>query len=87
MERYSKFSKEVKIEACEKYHNGKGSFKSIAKEIGCNQETMIRWYYSYMQQGDSTFTCQFFFISVHTIPPMFCINIRHLLNALTHLIY
>lgn len=34
MGRKPKFSKEVKIKACEDYKNGKGSFESIASEIG-----------------------------------------------------
>lgn len=55
MGRNPKFSKEVKIGACEKYHDGKSSFDSIAKEIGCNKEVVRRWYYKYIQHGSSAF--------------------------------
>mgnify|MGYP003307785520 CR=1 FL=1 len=44
MGRKAKFSKEVKITACEKYKNGKGSFVSIANEVGCAVEVLRKWY-------------------------------------------
>lgn len=44
MGRHTKYSKEVKVEACEKYLSGKGSFISIANEIGCRKEVVRRWY-------------------------------------------
>lgn len=50
-----KFSKEVKIEACEKYHSGSSGFVSIAKEVGCHEETLRRWYFKYIQHGSSVF--------------------------------
>ena len=55
MGRKAKFSKEVKITACEKYRNGKGSFNSIANEVGCAREVLRRWYYDYINHGDSIF--------------------------------
>jgi transposase-like protein len=55
MGRKQKFSKEIKIKACEKYYNGKGSFKSIAKEVGCNESVLRRWYYAYKEHGSSIF--------------------------------
>ncbi len=55
MGRKPKFSKEVKIKACEDYKNGKGSFQSIAFDIECSKETLQRWYYRYLSQGPSVF--------------------------------
>lgn len=55
MGRKPKFSKEVKIEACENYKKGKGSFRSIAKSLGCNNETFRRWYLTYLNHGPSAF--------------------------------
>lgn len=55
MGRRPKFSKEVKIEACEKYRRGEGSFISISNEIGCNKEVLRQWYYVYMEHGPSVF--------------------------------
>jgi len=55
MGRYPKFSKEIKIEFCEKVRDGKGSFRSIAKEIGCSKSTLCKWYYTYLQHGPSAF--------------------------------
>jgi transposase-like protein len=49
------FSREVKIEACEKYHNGNSSFISIAKEVGCGKTTLREWYFKYLQHGASAF--------------------------------
>lgn len=55
MGRNTKFSKEVKIEACKKYHNGEDSFSRIAKDIGCNEGVLRRWYYKYIEHGASVF--------------------------------
>lgn len=55
MGRKLKFSKEVKIEACEKYINGHSSFDSIAKEVGCNRELLRQWYLKYTIHGSSVF--------------------------------
>ena len=55
MVRKSKFRKEVKINACEKYKAGKGSFGSIAKEVGCAESVLKKWYYDYIDHGDSIF--------------------------------
>jgi transposase-like protein len=53
--RKPKFSKEVKIEACERYINGHGSFESIAKEVGCNRERLRQWYLKYRIHGPMAF--------------------------------
>ena len=45
MGRKAKFSKEIKIKACEKYRKGKGSFKSISEEIGCGKAVFYKWYH------------------------------------------
>ena len=55
MGRKAKFSKEVKIEACEKYRNGKGSFISISKDVGCDSNVLRKWYYDYINHGASVF--------------------------------
>ena len=55
MGRKSKFSKEVKIAACEKYKAGKGTFGSIAKEVGCAESVLKKWYHDYINHGDSIF--------------------------------
>ena len=55
MGRKSKFSKEVKINACKKYKAGKGSFGSIAKKVGCAEPVLKKWYYDYINHGDSIF--------------------------------
>jgi transposase-like protein len=49
------FSKEEKVKACEKYHSGKYSYGSIAKEIGCSRESIRRWFFRYLQYGPSAF--------------------------------
>lgn len=55
MGRKAKFSKEVKIKACEKYKAGKGSFGSIAKEVGCDKAVFYKWYHDYVNHGESVF--------------------------------
>lgn len=55
MGRKAKFSKEIKITACEKYRNGKGTFYSIANEVGCAREVLRRWYYDYLNHGELIF--------------------------------
>ena len=55
MGRKSKFSKEVKINACKKYKAGKGTFGSIAKEVGCSKAVFLKWYHDYINHGDSIF--------------------------------
>ena len=55
MGRKAKFNKEVKIAACEKYKKGKGSFKSISEEIGCDKAIFYKWYHDYVNHGESVF--------------------------------
>lgn len=55
MGRKPKFSKEVKIKACEDYDNGKLSFDKIAKEIGAHKEAVRKWYLTYKEHGPSAF--------------------------------
>lgn len=55
MGRKPKFSKEVKIKACERYRKGLGSFGSIAKEVGCTEWVMRNWYYTYRAYGSEAF--------------------------------
>jgi len=60
MGRKPKFSKEIKVKACENYIKGNGSFKSIAMEVGCNKERLRQWYLTYTIHGPSAFdtSCQ-----------------------------
>ena len=55
MGRKSKFSKEVKVRACESYNNGHGSFKSIAREVGCSRERIRQWTLDYHIHGPMAF--------------------------------
>lgn len=48
-------SKEIKIEACQDYKSGKGSFKSIADKIGVSAITIQQWYSAYKFHGISSF--------------------------------
>jgi transposase-like protein len=50
-----KYSKEIKIKACEDYENGNGSFESIAKSIGTHLGTVRCWYLKYKEHGSSAF--------------------------------
>lgn len=55
MVRKPKFSKEIKIKACEEYKSGKGSLVSIAKSIGIGHATVRQWYLTYQIYGDKAF--------------------------------
>ena len=55
MGRKPKFSKEVKVQACKDYHNGQGSFKSIAGSIGAYKLAVRRWYLRYKIHGYNAF--------------------------------
>lgn len=55
MGRKAKYSKEVKISACEKYKNGKGSFDVISKEVGCASSMLKKWFYDYINHGETIF--------------------------------
>ena len=50
-----RYSKELKIQAYEDYKSGKGSFKSIGKSIGCNGQTVRKWYLRYKIHGSKAF--------------------------------
>lgn len=55
MGRTPKYSKEVKVKACEDYEKGNGSFSGIAAEIGAGEETVRQWYLTYKEHGCSAF--------------------------------
>jgi transposase-like protein len=55
MSRNNRVSKSVKIKACENYHSGKESYKSIAKSIGVSLITMQQWYSAFTYHGPSAF--------------------------------
>jgi transposase-like protein len=55
MGRKSKFTPKQKIEACERYLNGKGSYSSIALELGIDWSTFREWVYKYKNNGKDCF--------------------------------
>jgi transposase-like protein len=55
MGRKPKFSKEVKVQACEDYLSGNGSLYSISKSVSCNKESVRQWILRYEKHGDSVF--------------------------------
>lgn len=55
MGRKSKYSKELKVEICKRYFKGEGSYKSLAKEIGCHQSIIHCWVKQYQAHGELFF--------------------------------
>ena len=55
MGRKSRFTPKQKIEACEKYINGRGSTYSIADELGIAYESFRRWLLKYKNNGKDCF--------------------------------
>ena len=55
MGRKSRFTPKQKIEACEKYINGRGSTCSIADELGIAYESFRRWLLKYKNNGKDCF--------------------------------
>lgn len=55
MGRKPKFSKEVKIKACQDYEKSHAGFATIAKEVGAHEVTVLRWYQRYKEYGPSAF--------------------------------
>jgi transposase len=55
MGRKPKFSKEVKIKACQDYEKGYSSLNNIAEEIGAGRETVRCWYLAYKEHGAKAF--------------------------------
>lgn len=55
MGRKSKFTYEQKIEACERYINGKGSYRSISLELGIDWSSFREWVYKYKNNGKYSF--------------------------------
>lgn len=51
MVKKKKFSYEVKLYTVECYENGKGSFRSLADEIGAGESTVVDWWMIYKSQG------------------------------------
>lgn len=49
------FTKEIKIKACSDYRDGKGSYRSIAKNIGVAERTLRQWYSVFTYHGSSAF--------------------------------
>jgi transposase len=55
MESKYKYNKEEKQKACAEYHRGVSSLRTISKEVGCNAETIRKWYLKYTQYGLDAF--------------------------------
>lgn len=55
MGRNPKFSKEVKIKVCEAYKAGKGSYKSLAQNIGASESIVKEWYSLYKFHSENAF--------------------------------
>lgn len=55
MGKKSQYSIETKIKACKNYEKGKGSFQSIAEELGVNWTTLREWYFKYREHGVNAF--------------------------------
>uniref|UniRef100_UPI003D78494A helix-turn-helix domain-containing protein n=2 Tax=Catenibacterium mitsuokai TaxID=100886 RepID=UPI003D78494A len=55
MGRKSKFSKEQKIEICQRYLDGSESISSLAEEINVSKTTIERWIRIFKAYGDSVF--------------------------------
>jgi transposase len=53
--RKAKYSKEVKIQACIDYDEGKGNFCDIAREISIDSSDVRKWYLRYKEHGCSVF--------------------------------
>ena len=50
-----KFTEEQKIQLARAYVDGKGSYASLAKEIGAGKTSLLRWVAKYREQGESGF--------------------------------
>lgn len=55
MKRKPKFTKDIKIKACEDYRSGNGSYQSIAEDIGVALQSVRQWYLYYERHGESAF--------------------------------
>lgn len=55
MGRKPKYSKVIKIKACEDYERGNGSFLSIANLLEAEKSTVRQWYLRYKEHGPSAF--------------------------------
>lgn len=55
MGRKQKYSKEIKVKACEDYIAGNASFNSLSKNIGCSNERVRQWYLKYLIHGADAF--------------------------------
>ena len=51
----SRTTPEFKVQLCEKYLNGEGSYKTIVAEYGGSAETLRRWVAKYLEHGPACF--------------------------------
>lgn len=50
-----KFTEEQKIQVARDYLKGKGSYRSLAKELGAGKESVARWVGKFREQGEAGF--------------------------------
>ena len=55
MGRKNKFSKEIKVQACEDYLSGKKSVIQISKDLSISEETVRKWVKTYNEHGEIVF--------------------------------
>ena len=55
MGRKEKFSKEVKVDACERYLSGRSGISELKNEIGCDEMTLRQWIACYKNNGPDSF--------------------------------
>ena len=55
MGRKEKFSKEVKVDACERYLSGRSGISELKNEIECDEMTLRQWIACYKNNGPDSF--------------------------------
>ena len=55
MGRKAKYSKEIKVDVCERYLGGKNGASELANEIGCTRSVLIKWVRNYEIHGATAF--------------------------------
>lgn len=53
MGRKAKYSKDVKVTACEGYEKNNNTFQEIDDETGCEREVVRRWRLTYKKHGST----------------------------------
>jgi transposase-like protein len=55
MDKRIKFTKKEKIAIVKKYLEGNSGSTSLAREVGCNKKTILKWAYAYKERGEAAF--------------------------------